>query len=208
MYCTSCYIDYNLNYYNNYKDNVITSEILNENKDNLDFYELESYELQYNCPNCLITTNLNSTNMCDNCEDYICNDCSNTIINNEECLNNNCRFCREGRCRYSYNECICNNCYNDYDCDNIIYDNSEDDNSEDDNSEDESNTINLKIRCTSPCNEASNTENECNICYTYEKKYACIPCGHRCMCGNCANKINDNCPICKEKIKDIIKIYL
>ena len=119
MYCTDCFINDNLNFYNTYKDTIITSDILNENKDNLDFYELESYELEsyelkYKCPNCLITTNLNSTNMCDNCDNYICNDCSNTVINNDECLNYNCKYCREGRCRYSYNECVCNNCYNEY----------------------------------------------------------------------------------------------
>ena len=205
MYCTNCFIDDNLDFYNTYKDTIITADILNENKSNLDFYELEEYELKYNCPICLTTTDLNSTNMCNKCDDYICNDCSNTVINNDECLNNNCRFCREGLCRYSYNECVCNSCYNEYDynSDNISYDNSEDENSNDEN-----NKINLKIRCTSPCNEASNKDNECNICYIYEKKYACVPCGHRCMCGNCANKINDRCPICKEQIKDIIKIYL
>ena len=65
----------------------------------------------------------------------------------------------------------------------------------------------LKIRSSSPCIKAIKVENECNICYINEKKYACVPCGHMCMCGICANKINDKCPICKNTITDIIKIY-
>ena len=40
-----------------------------------------------------------------------------------------------------------------------------------------------------------------------KKKYACIPCGHLCMCGNCANQISNKCPICKNKFIDIIKIF-
>ena len=207
MYCTDCYVDNNLVFYNTYKDAIITSDILNENKENLNFYELESYELKYNCPICLITVNLNSTNMCIKCDDYICNDCFDTVLNKNDCLNNNCKFCREGTCRYSYNECICNRCYNDNNYDN--YDNNYDsDDISYESEEDKIKTPKIKIRCISPCNEATNTENECNICYINEKKYACIPCGHMCMCGNCANKINDKCPICKETIKDIIKIYL
>lgn len=29
----------------------------------------------------------------------------------------------------------------------------------------------------------------------------CLPCGHVCMCEDCATKINDKCPVCRTTIK-------
>jgi len=56
-----------------------------------------------------------------------------------------------------------------------------------------------------------NASNECSVCF--EKPTDCVlyMCGHVCMCYECAqdvrSKENPTCPICREPIKDIIKIY-
>ena len=190
-YCHNCYVDDNLEFYNKYKDTIITSEILQPDIDKLDISILGDYNLKYECSNCLIVKDLKTDliRCCDLCNEYICYDCS--IIKDNGCPIYNCRLCNEGTCTNTSSEIICDNCYPDY------YD-----------SESDEEVINLKIRCTSPCNPALEGEAECNICYINEKKYACIPCGHMCMCGECANRIVDKCPICKDNIKDIIKIYL
>lgn len=58
---------------------------------------------------------------------------------------------------------------------------------------------------------ADNASNECSVCF--EKAVDCVlyTCGHMCLCYECAIDIKDNqgalCPICRQAIKDIIKIY-
>nr|XP_057914963.1 E3 ubiquitin-protein ligase NEURL1-like [Doryrhamphus excisus] len=51
---------------------------------------------------------------------------------------------------------------------------------------------------------------ECAICYDNMVDTVLYACGHMCLCYKCALKLkNDNspCPICRKKIKDIIKAY-
>ena len=196
-YCHDCYVDDNLDFYNKYKDTIITSTILQREIQSLKLDELDNYDLKYKCPNCLITTDFKTDliRCCDRCDKYICHNCS--IVKNNGCAYYNCRFCRAGTCHYATFDIICNNCYGDNNGDE-----------DEEQSESDNEPINQIIRCTSPCNLATEADAECNICYINEKKYACIPCGHMCMCGECANRILDKCPICKDNITDIIKIYL
>jgi hypothetical protein len=49
---------------------------------------------------------------------------------------------------------------------------------------------------------------DCCICEEKKKEYACIPCGHRCLCEDCCNLDIDVCPLCREAIKSISKIFL
>ena len=78
---------------------------------------------------------------------------------------------------------------------------------EDEDEEDEDNSINRIKRCNSPCELSTNEIDQCGICYINKKRYVCIPCGHLCMCGECANKIKDVCPICRKNVSNIIKTY-
>lgn len=53
---------------------------------------------------------------------------------------------------------------------------------------------------------------ECVICYEEKVNCALYRCGHMCMCYVCALKLYDSdsssqCPICRNKIQDVIKIY-
>ena len=55
-----------------------------------------------------------------------------------------------------------------------------------------------------------NASNECSVCL--EKDVDCVlySCGHMCMCYECAMDVKSSqalCPICRQQIKDVIKIY-
>jgi len=62
--------------------------------------------------------------------------------------------------------------------------------------------------------EESETESEteddyCVICLDAKKGYACVPCGHLCLCGGCAAGAKPTeCPICRGPISTIVKIFL
>ena len=50
----------------------------------------------------------------------------------------------------------------------------------------------------------------CNICYENQVTHFINPCGHT-ICGDCKDKMpfgNDNCHICREKIKKYFKLFL
>lgn len=73
---------------------------------------------------------------------------------------------------------------------------------------------NFERQNTVESDNALNTEydqNECTVCY--EKQVDCVlyTCGHMCVCYDCAMDVKQNrgalCPICRQHIKDIIKIF-
>ncbi|GMH41391.1 hypothetical protein BSKO_09301 [Bryopsis sp. KO-2023] len=67
----------------------------------------------------------------------------------------------------------------------------------------------------------TNKENEniynltCSICLEGISTHACVPCGHRCMCRDCAewpsgpdeDEEDDVCPTCNAAIEDMVEIY-
>ena len=52
----------------------------------------------------------------------------------------------------------------------------------------------------------ANEDNECVICFDKPKQYLCVPCGHLCFCQDCKNATKD-CPICRQKVVQIIKLF-
>jgi protein neuralized len=58
---------------------------------------------------------------------------------------------------------------------------------------------------------ADNASNECSVCL--EKPSDCVlyTCGHMCMCYDCAINVQRtdgaSCPICRQPIRDVIKIF-
>lgn len=57
---------------------------------------------------------------------------------------------------------------------------------------------------------AKQTAKWCIVCYERENEYAFLPCGHKCMCGPCANTTaakSLKCPICRQNIGKIQRIY-
>ncbi|KAI3420897.1 hypothetical protein GPALN_014520 [Globodera pallida] len=55
------------------------------------------------------------------------------------------------------------------------------------------------------------TETECVICMTRERRVAFDPCGHRCVCKQCAQIVEKNmgrkCPICCKQTVKTLRIY-
>jgi len=49
-------------------------------------------------------------------------------------------------------------------------------------------------------------EDECNVCLENKKDSVLLPCAHRTVCLICAKKLSQ-CPICRSKISQIIKIF-
>lgn len=41
---------------------------------------------------------------------------------------------------------------------------------------------------------------DCCVCMSEEKTIVFAPCGHYCTCAECAQSIDDKCPICRQKI--------
>ena len=51
-------------------------------------------------------------------------------------------------------------------------------------------------------------EDTCIACLDREKTHVLVPCGHQCICEICAPQLkNGDCPICRKKIEQIIKVY-
>ncbi|XP_067656898.1 protein neuralized-like isoform X1 [Haliotis asinina] len=52
---------------------------------------------------------------------------------------------------------------------------------------------------------------ECTVCYERQVNCVLYTCGHMCMCYECAIAVRKDkgglCPICRQQIKDVIKIY-
>ena len=51
------------------------------------------------------------------------------------------------------------------------------------------------------------TENRCVICLDDKPKYACIPCGHQCLCEQCKDSVTDICPVCRHQFDSVFKIF-
>jgi hypothetical protein len=53
-------------------------------------------------------------------------------------------------------------------------------------------------------------ERDCVICKVKEKFWASNPCGHLCLCEDCQKTIMNTtklCPLCREKVAFMIRIY-
>ena len=181
LYCEDCYVDENKEFYEKYKNKIITQEILDVNDINIADFVNEGYNLKYKCQICNEEKDFNNEalNECNNCCDTICNECCRITYNG--CNRYNCRFCENETCYYGEHICICYKCF--------------------------PNKDKREKRPISPSILSTNVETQCCVCLINVKKYACIPCGHLCLCGQCSIKIEKKCPICKNESTDIIKIY-
>jgi hypothetical protein len=57
--------------------------------------------------------------------------------------------------------------------------------------------------------EEEEEDKNCMICMDAKANCAAVPCGHVCGCLQCMSKLKRKpCPICRVKIKDVIKLYM
>lgn len=50
-------------------------------------------------------------------------------------------------------------------------------------------------------------QGKCKICFTREVNTVLVPCGHNAICEQCSEMIRDKCPICRNAVSQIVKIY-
>jgi len=58
--------------------------------------------------------------------------------------------------------------------------------------------------------EGSDIESDdhlCVVCISAPKTHICVPCGHKCCCVNCIDRIGKECPICRTTVRMCIKIF-
>mmetsp|Transcript_16946 Transcript_16946/g.26090 ORF Transcript_16946/g.26090 Transcript_16946/m.26090 type:complete len:92 (+) Transcript_16946:601-876(+) len=53
---------------------------------------------------------------------------------------------------------------------------------------------------------------ECVICLANKKNCAFYPCGHQCLCLECSVRFKTEarhqvCPLCRQRVKDIIEVF-
>ena len=67
----------------------------------------------------------------------------------------------------------------------------------------------LERDATASVDEEGKEEDRCIICMVGPKKFACVPCGHKVTCSDCAEKIKSGgqCIICRQKLENIIEIF-
>ena len=49
----------------------------------------------------------------------------------------------------------------------------------------------------------------CVVCLDAQRTHACVPCGHRCLCMSCASRGlgADRCPLCREPVQSVIRMF-
>ncbi len=48
---------------------------------------------------------------------------------------------------------------------------------------------------------------ECLICMDAQVNTCIVPCGHMCLCHECSKVVGDKCPVCRTKMKQVIKTF-
>ena len=55
---------------------------------------------------------------------------------------------------------------------------------------------------------SSDSHGECVVCTDAAADYVLYPCGHKCVCGECAGLLSgQDCPICRKEIQDAIRVF-
>ena len=60
-------------------------------------------------------------------------------------------------------------------------------------------------------NVADCTEDEsslCVVCITQLRSHIIIPCGHMCLCQECAPLVQHTCPMCREPVNSTVRVYM
>lgn len=58
--------------------------------------------------------------------------------------------------------------------------------------------------------EENKPAKECVVCYEEDAVWCVYPCGHQCVCGDCAQMLSTgghDCPICRCAIQDVLRVW-
>jgi hypothetical protein len=53
------------------------------------------------------------------------------------------------------------------------------------------------------------SQNLCVVCLSEKRKFLCVPCGHLCLCNDCAELLQNSkkCPLCRQAIHHLQRVY-
>jgi hypothetical protein len=55
---------------------------------------------------------------------------------------------------------------------------------------------------------ANRPPRECVVCLDLSASIACVPCGHLCVCLGDADKLHDECPVCRSHIDSTLRVFM
>lgn len=55
--------------------------------------------------------------------------------------------------------------------------------------------------------QSSTFANDCKICMNQTCNTVLVPCGHKCICLGCSQKIKNICPICRRAVERVVQVY-
>jgi hypothetical protein len=62
-----------------------------------------------------------------------------------------------------------------------------------------------------PTSQPDAEETMCVVCFDAPKEYAIVPCGHQCVCEECAEQLTKTrtpmCPVCRGPIRETMKVF-
>ena len=47
----------------------------------------------------------------------------------------------------------------------------------------------------------------CVVCLDEDKSHALVPCGHRCVCGPCGERLAQ-CPVCRQAVTTMMRVWI
>ena len=69
----------------------------------------------------------------------------------------------------------------------------------------------LGVSPAAPAPHPDAEETMCVVCFDAPKEYAIVPCGHQCVCGECAEQLTKTrtpmCPVCRGPIRETMKVF-
>ena len=69
----------------------------------------------------------------------------------------------------------------------------------------------LGVPPAAPAPHSDAEETQCVVCFDAPKEYAIVPCGHQCVCEECAEQLTKTrtpmCPVCRGPIRETMKVF-
>ena len=58
-------------------------------------------------------------------------------------------------------------------------------------------------------NEGDSDDGGCTICMERGSTHVIVPCGHKCVCDQCARgyRAGSNCPICRGRVQSVVRVF-
>eukprot|EP00301_Raphidiophrys_heterophryoidea_P006728 c12692_g1_i1.p3 GENE.c12692_g1_i1~~c12692_g1_i1.p3 ORF type:complete len:172 (-),score=31.52 c12692_g1_i1:318-833(-) len=70
-------------------------------------------------------------------------------------------------------------------------------------------TLDIKVTSSAAGDTTNDGDDDMSCIVCFERPIECvlIPCGHSCVCMTCSGVLNSECPVCRNRFKQAIKIF-